>query len=182
MQGRGYGSTRDMRRTCNAAGIPEPPPAGTVFRISDGEHSSAASTGMPAGTATGGRVRARKGQRRIDDGAAARPLASRAAQGVSRGAAAPGRPPNALLSLPDDRLLYLAAVLRDTPVPAPSLSLEEWRAFLDHLRPHGVFPLLAYRLRAWPEDCRPPSKRCGSWKGKPTTGVMGIMPTTFSRG
>jgi len=29
-----------------------------------------------------------------------------------------GDPPNALLSLPDDRILYLAAVLRDTPVPA----------------------------------------------------------------
>ncbi len=33
-----------------------------------------------------------------------------------------------------------------------------------------------------PIALRPPSKRCGSWKGKPTTGVMGIMPTTFSRG
>ena len=55
-----------------------------------------------------------------------------------------GDPPNALLALPDDRLLYLAALLRDTPTPPPALTL------------HGVFPLLAYRLRAWPEDCRPP--------------------------
>jgi len=67
-----------------------------------------------------------------------------------------GDPPNALLSLPDDRILYLAAILRDTPVSAPALSAEEWQAFLDHLRPHGVYPLMAYRLRAWPAECRPP--------------------------
>ncbi len=70
---------------------------------------------------------------------------------------AAGRP-NVLLSLPDGRLLYLAALLRDTPVPAPALSAEEWQAFLDLLRPHWAFPLLAYRLRAWPEDCRPPAE------------------------
>ena len=68
-----------------------------------------------------------------------------------------GDPPNALLSLPDDRILYLAAILRDTPQPAPDLSSEEWREFLDRLRPHGVYPLMVYRLRAWPEDCRPPA-------------------------
>ena len=69
-----------------------------------------------------------------------------------------GDPLNGLLSLPDDRLLYLAAILRDTPVPAPALSLDYWREFRDLLVPHGVFPLLAYRLRAWPEDCRPPEE------------------------
>ena len=37
-----------------------------------------------------------------------------------------GDPRNALLSLPDDRILYLAAVLRDAPVPAPALSGEAW--------------------------------------------------------
>ena len=40
-----------------------------------------------------------------------------------------GDPPNALLALPDDRLLYLAALLRVTPQPAPALSR------------HGVFSL-----------------------------------------
>ncbi len=43
-------------------------------------------------------------------------------------------------------------------MPAPALSLDEWRAFRDLLVPHGVFPLLAYRLRAWPDDCRPPAE------------------------
>ena len=65
---------------------------------------------------------------------------------------------NALLSLPDDQLLYLVAILRDTPQPPPALSPEEWQAFLDLLRPYGVYPLLAYRLRAWPEDCQPPAE------------------------
>ncbi len=36
------------------------------------------------------------------------------------------------------------------------MSPEEWQGFLDLLRPHGVYPLMAYRLRAWPADCRPP--------------------------
>ena len=36
-----------------------------------------------------------------------------------------GTPPNALLSLPNDRLLYLAAVLCDTSMPAPGLSHDE---------------------------------------------------------
>ncbi|MEN6518189.1 MAG: hypothetical protein ABFC38_08325 [Methanospirillum sp.] len=67
-----------------------------------------------------------------------------------------GGRPNALL--PDDRILYLAAVLRDTPRAAPPLVLEAWREFLDLLRPHGVHALLAYRLGTWLEWCRPPAE------------------------
>ena len=63
-----------------------------------------------------------------------------------------GDPPNAVLSLPDDRLCYLAAVLRDTPQPPPAMSPEEWQTFLDLLRPHGVCPLMAYRQRSWPAE------------------------------
>ena len=65
-----------------------------------------------------------------------------------------GDPLNAVLALPDDRILRP----RDTPIPAPVLSAEEWQGFLDLLKPHGVYPLMAYRLRAWPEDCRPPAE------------------------
>ena len=61
-----------------------------------------------------------------------------------------GEPRNAVLALPDDQVLYLVAILRDTPVPAPALPAEEWREFRDLLKPHGVYPPLAYRLRAWP--------------------------------
>ncbi len=40
-------------------------------------------------------------------------------------------------------------------MPAPALSPEAWQGFLDVLRLHGVYPLMAYRLRVWPADCRP---------------------------
>jgi len=69
-----------------------------------------------------------------------------------------GGRPNALLALPDDQLLSLAAVLRDTPQAGPALSLEAWREVLGLLRPHGLYALLAYRLGAWPEECRPPAE------------------------
>ncbi len=59
-------------------------------------------------------------------------------------------------TLPDDQLLYLVAILRDTPQPPPAMSPWEWQGFRDTLVPHGVYPLMAYRLRAWPADCRPP--------------------------
>ncbi|MEN6517321.1 MAG: hypothetical protein ABFC38_03910 [Methanospirillum sp.] len=70
---------------------------------------------------------------------------------------ADGRP-NAVLSLPDDRIHYFAAVLRDTPEAAPVMSLEAWREFLGLLRPHGVHAPLANRLGAWPEGCPPPAE------------------------
>ncbi|MEN6342148.1 MAG: hypothetical protein ABFC89_06260 [Methanospirillum sp.] len=46
-----------------------------------------------------------------------------------------GDRPNAHLSLPDDKFLYLAAILRDTPVTAPVLSPEEWTEALDCRKP-----------------------------------------------
>jgi len=48
-----------------------------------------------------------------------------------------GDTPNAVLSLPDDRLLSLVAILRDTPLPAQAMSPEERRAFLDLLGRKG---------------------------------------------
>jgi len=56
----------------------------------------------------------------------------------------------------------VAAVLRDTPVPAPALSPEEWQGFLDHLRPHGVYP-------SW---------RTGSGPGRRTAGRRSRLWTT----
>ena len=55
-----------------------------------------------------------------------------------------GDPPNALLSLPDDRI----PALRNTPVPAPALSLDDWRESRERLAPHGVYPLMACRLQS----------------------------------
>ena len=48
-----------------------------------------------------------------------------------------GDPPNAVLTLPDDRLLYLVALLRDTPVRAPALLPGEWGEFRDLLNNPG---------------------------------------------
>ena len=63
-----------------------------------------------------------------------------------------GDPPNAVLSLPDDRVLSPPrhAAARAGPRARGVAGVPRF------LLPHGVFPLLAYRLRAWPADCRPP--------------------------
>lgn len=53
-----------------------------------------------------------------------------------------GDSPNAVLSLSDD----------DAPVPASAMPPEEWQGILILFRPHRVYPLMGYRLRAWPED------------------------------
>ncbi len=63
--------------------------------------------------------------------------------------------PDPLHTLPGDRLRYLLALLRESPQRPPALPPEEWQGFLDLLRPHGVYPLLADRFRSWPEECRP---------------------------
>ncbi|MCX5842056.1 MAG: nucleotidyltransferase family protein, partial [Deltaproteobacteria bacterium] len=69
-----------------------------------------------------------------------------------------GDPPNALLSLSDDLLTYLMAAIRNTPRSPPDLSPDDWHNFLTLLRPHWIFPLITFHLRAWPEECRPPQE------------------------
>ncbi|WFN33517.1 nucleotidyltransferase family protein [Methanogenium sp. S4BF] len=69
-----------------------------------------------------------------------------------------GDPPNALLALPDDLLEYLLCIIRNTPVVPPACSTEEWDALLTLLRPHGIFPLLAFHLKEWDEECLPPKE------------------------
>jgi hypothetical protein len=60
--------------------------------------------------------------------------------------------------LPDDQLLYIIALLRNTPVQPPALSTDGWQRFFTCLGLHGVFALIAYHLRPWPGDCRPPKE------------------------
>jgi hypothetical protein len=69
-----------------------------------------------------------------------------------------GDPPNALLTLSDDLLSYLIAAIRNTPRSPPDLSLDDWHNFLTLLEPHGIFPLIAFHVRTWPEECRPPQE------------------------
>ena len=65
-------------------------------------------------------------------------------------------PPNALLSLSDDLLLYLIAAIRNTPCPPPDLSLDDWHHYITLLKPHLIIPLVAFNVQTWPEECRPP--------------------------
>jgi len=69
-----------------------------------------------------------------------------------------GNPPNALLSLSDDLLIYLIAAIRNTPRSPPDLSVDDWHNFLTLLRPHWIFPLITFHVRTWPEECRPPQE------------------------
>jgi len=67
-----------------------------------------------------------------------------------------GDPCNALLSLPDDLLEYVIALMKNAPRHPPVMSLTEWSALPGLLRPHWIIPLLAWNLRSWPEEFRPP--------------------------
>lgn len=66
-----------------------------------------------------------------------------------------GSLPNTVLSLMDDPLLYLVALIRDALRQASSLLPKGWQVFLDILRPHRVYHILAYHLHLKQEDCRP---------------------------
>lgn len=69
-----------------------------------------------------------------------------------------GDPWNEILAVPDDQLLYLVALLRNTPMPALALTADEWNRFFTRLSPHGIFALMSYHLRSWPAECRPPKE------------------------
>jgi hypothetical protein len=68
----------------------------------------------------------------------------------------------------------------------PALSPEEWRALLDLLQPHGVYPLLAYRLRVWPDraflSAAARTMRAGRQTGIPPTVTDGTDARYRSRG
>ena len=67
-----------------------------------------------------------------------------------------GEVPNAILSLPDDLLVYLTSVIRDIPSLPPQVSSDDWNNLLSLLRPHWIIPLVAATVVAWPEEYRPP--------------------------
>ncbi len=90
-----------------------------------------------------------------------------------------GDPPNALLSLPDDLLLYLIGAIRNTPQSPPDLSVEEWHNFFTLIRPHMIFPLITFYLRTWPEDCQPPQEKIVSPDGRMNFPQNSCMPETY---
>lgn len=69
-----------------------------------------------------------------------------------------GAPPNALLTISNDQLIWLVSAIRDTPVPVTERPLDEWRTLLSLLKPHWIFALLSSHVRTWPADCRPPAE------------------------
>ena len=66
--------------------------------------------------------------------------------------------PNSILSLPDEFLIYLIAAIRNTPHSSPNFSLNDWHSFLAQLDPQGIFPLIAFHMHNWPEECCPPQE------------------------
>lgn len=69
-----------------------------------------------------------------------------------------GDPPNALLTIKDELLEYLISIIQNTPSVPPVCTMDEWNDLLTLLRPHGIFPLLAFHLRGWDRECLPPEE------------------------
>ena len=67
-----------------------------------------------------------------------------------------GEPRNAILSVSDGLLNYVLSLLRDDPIHAPRVSIEEWSELLSILRSHWVSPLLYWHLGRLPDEFRPP--------------------------
>jgi hypothetical protein len=67
-----------------------------------------------------------------------------------------GEVPNAILSLPDDLLVYLVQVIRDIPSRPPRVPPGDWKNLLSLMRSHWIIPLVAATVAAWPEEFRPP--------------------------
>ncbi len=69
-----------------------------------------------------------------------------------------GRPPNALLSAPDELIQYVVAAIRNIPCTPPACGPEAWDHLFESLRPHGIIPLMTSHISSWPGDYRPPEK------------------------
>ena len=69
-----------------------------------------------------------------------------------------GEPRNALLDQSEPLLLYLLSILRDEIPTLPNATLNEWNQFLQHLAPHGIAPLLYWKISHLPEDLQPPAE------------------------
>ena len=67
-----------------------------------------------------------------------------------------GEPRNAILSVSDGLLNYVLSLLKDDPIHAPVVSIEEWSELLSILRSHWVSPLLYWQLSRLPDQFLPP--------------------------
>jgi len=70
-----------------------------------------------------------------------------------------GSQKNALLNLPDEQQFYLISLIQNKPTSPPDLSIEEWDGFFSLLRPQRIMPLIAYNIRSWPDEFKPPAEK-----------------------
>jgi len=67
-----------------------------------------------------------------------------------------GEPPDALLTLPEELIRYILALLSEAPQPAPQVHQDEWTKLITTLKSHWVLPLVYWHAGHVPEKMRPP--------------------------
>jgi hypothetical protein len=67
-----------------------------------------------------------------------------------------GEPPNALLSVSDELLLYVLALLREELPILPKAEMDEWLELLTFLKCHRIIPLLYWKIGHLPSELHPP--------------------------
>lgn len=68
---------------------------------------------------------------------------------------------SSLLSLPDDQLLYLLALLRNETPALPVMAASEWTVLITTLKEHLILPVLYSKVAALPDAVRPPAEVVG---------------------
>ena len=76
-----------------------------------------------------------------------------------------GEPPDALLSLPEELIRYVLALLSGDPHPAPQVHPDEWTKLITTLKAHWVLPLLYWQAGHVPEKIRPPREVMDALRG-----------------
>jgi len=71
-----------------------------------------------------------------------------------------GEPPNALLSVSDELLCYVLALLRDEHPNLPQATVDEWLELLVQLQCHRIIPLLYWKIGHLPTELHPPEVIC----------------------
>jgi len=76
-----------------------------------------------------------------------------------------GEPPDALLTLPEELIRYLLALLSGAPQPAPQVHSDEWTKLITILKAHWVLPLVYWHAGHVPKKMRPPREVMDTLRG-----------------
>ena len=76
-----------------------------------------------------------------------------------------GEPPDAILTLPDELIRYILALLSETPHPPPEVSPDKWTKLITTLKSHWVLPLVYWHAGHVPEKMRPPREVMDALRG-----------------